>query len=215
MNKNVKYGIYFALAALGTYGLVRVLKKRNEPQSPYAPDAAPPATSGGLQISQLSKSLDKNKTLSQGSTGLEVKEMQRQLGVTQDGIFGPLTLQALQSKAGVSSTTLANLPSQISAVSARASAAKTDATMKSMFPIGKSVTAAVDFNGAAYINRNNDWYSTDSNGNNLPRKQFKKTADLGTVYAYPPSYPGWLIIKLSEPIDDDYPYMGVKSTWVR
>lgn len=46
--------------------------------------------------------LDKNKVLAKGSKGLEVRELQRLLGVTIDGDFGNKTLSALQSKKGVS-----------------------------------------------------------------------------------------------------------------
>lgn len=215
MNKNLKYGIYFTLAALGTYGLIRLLKRNN--QSGNSMPDTQPGTGSGLTVDQLSKQLNKNKVLAQGTTGAEVREMQRMIGLSGsdvDGIFGPQTLAALQNAAGVTSTTLAKLPSQIASVTARKNASSADAAMKSKFPKGKSVTAAVPFKGYAYIYRNNGWFNTNADGFILGSAEFRETADLGTVYDYNPASSGMIIIKLREPING-YDYMGVKSTWIK
>lgn len=210
MNKNLKYGIYFTLAALGTYGLIRLLKRKTDSPEGYTPETNTD-TGGGLTIDKLSKPLNKNKTLSQGATGAEVRELQRLVGAETDGVFGPMTLDALQRAAGVSSTTLAKLPAQMAAVTARNNASAADAAMKSKFPKGKSVVAAVPFKGYAYMYRNNSYYNTNSDGLILGSKEFRETADLGTVYDYSN---GLVIIKLREPING-YDYMGVKSTWIK
>lgn len=52
------------------------------------------------------KPLDYSKVLKLGSTGAEVKELQRLLGISQDGVFGPQTQSALFNKRGVYQTTL-------------------------------------------------------------------------------------------------------------
>lgn len=210
MNKNLKYGIYFTLAALGTYGLIRILKRKN--QAPEGVDVnIDPGSGSGLTIDKLSKTLNRNKTLSQGSTGPEVRELQRLVGADADGVFGPMTLAALQRAAGVSSTTLAKLPAQIAAVTARNNANAADAAMKSKFPKGKSVVAAIPFRGYAYMFRNNSWYNTNSDGLILGSQEFRETADLGSVHDYSN---GLVIIKLRQPING-YDYMGVKSTWIK
>lgn len=50
--------------------------------------------------------LDMHKVLKKGVTGEEVKQLQQWLGVTTDGIFGPITEGALLQKKGVAEITL-------------------------------------------------------------------------------------------------------------
>jgi len=50
--------------------------------------------------------LDYDKLLKRGTTGPEVKQLQAWLGVSSDGIFGPITESALQQKKGVVEITL-------------------------------------------------------------------------------------------------------------
>ena len=52
--------------------------------------------------------LNKNLILRKGSKGLEVRELQRLLGVAIDGDFGNITLAALQAKKGVSEISINN-----------------------------------------------------------------------------------------------------------
>lgn len=63
-----------------------------------------------------SVAMNKNLLLKMGSKGLEVRELQRLLGITIDGDFGTKTLTALQSKKGVSQITLANFATTNTAV---------------------------------------------------------------------------------------------------
>lgn len=50
--------------------------------------------------------LDYNKILKRGDRGEEVKLLQRWLGVTADGIFGPITESALLQKKGINNISL-------------------------------------------------------------------------------------------------------------
>lgn len=102
------------LLAVGTIGFLYWKKKKKEkeddlllndiPEPPTilaTPIVANPIPTAGA-------SLDRNKVLSKGSKGLEVRELQRLLGVSIDGDFGANTLKALQAKKGVSKISLAS-----------------------------------------------------------------------------------------------------------
>lgn len=92
------------------------------------------------------------------------------------------------------------------------------------FPIGKNVMAAVAFRTPASELRNNSWLTTDTNGNTLPSREYKKTADVGSVHGYSTSVNGGILIvlKLKTPIEGEtndgitrvYNYMVVKPTWI-
>ena len=67
--------------------------------------------SGGSSTPQL----DKNKLLKFGSNGAEVRQLQKWLGVTADGIFGAQTEAALLARKGVEEITLAAFESTLDA----------------------------------------------------------------------------------------------------
>jgi hypothetical protein len=75
-------------------------KKQNEKQVEEIPDYIPDETPTGTPKS-ISTGLDRNKLLSKGSKGAEVRELQRLLNVKVDGDFGKNTLTALQKAKGV------------------------------------------------------------------------------------------------------------------
>jgi hypothetical protein len=101
-------------------------KKQNEKQVEEIPDYIPDETPTGTPKS-ISTGLDRNKLLSKGSKGAEVRELQRLLNVKVDGDFGKNTLTALQKAKGVSQISLNQFQ-----------AAKTIAT-----PVIKTVAKAV------------------------------------------------------------------------
>lgn len=97
------------LLAVGTIGYLYWKKKKKEKNDDLLLDDIPePPTVIDNPTPQTGAYLDRNKVLSKGSKGLEVRELQRLLGVTIDGDFGANTLKALQSKKGVSSISLAS-----------------------------------------------------------------------------------------------------------
>lgn len=81
--------------------------------------------------------LDRNLVLKQGVRGNEVKELQRLLGVAQDGIFGPITENALMQLKGVRQITLATF-------------ATTLTLNQNALPVGTQVMAG---RGGAVLNR--------------------------------------------------------------
>lgn len=99
-------------------------KKQAEKESPtdYSPEpmepkANPKPTQGAT--------LDKNKLLKKGSKGLEVRELQRLLGVGVDGDFGNLTETALLNAKGVTSISINAFSSKVKAQSANPTALTT------------------------------------------------------------------------------------------
>ncbi|MFV8347265.1 peptidoglycan-binding domain-containing protein [Flavobacterium sp. ZB4P13] len=98
--------------ALGGLGFLFWKKKKNEQKhdelanyTPETEEVAP--TSGSGSKPAQGATLDRNKLLKVGSKGLEVRELQRLLGVEIDGDFGAKeTLPALQNAKGVSETSL-------------------------------------------------------------------------------------------------------------
>lgn len=83
---------------------------------------------------------DFNKLLKKGSKGAEVKILQGWLGVTADGIFGPVTENALKTKKNVTEITLnqyagaTNGTGAGSAAAAAGAAAATDSWWNEMSP---------------------------------------------------------------------------------
>lgn len=86
-------------------------KKEQEQEQALINDIPTPPTVLATPIVAPTKptvgaTLNKSKILSKGSKGLEVRELQRVLGIAIDGDFGPATLAALKAKKGVSSISL-------------------------------------------------------------------------------------------------------------
>ncbi|WP_337967192.1 LPXTG cell wall anchor domain-containing protein [uncultured Flavobacterium sp.] len=97
------------LLAIGTIGFLYWKKKKKEKEDDLLVDDIPePPNVIDNPTPQAGASLDRNKVLSKGSKGLEVRELQRLLGVAIDGDFGANTLKALQSKKGVVKISLAS-----------------------------------------------------------------------------------------------------------
>jgi hypothetical protein len=99
--------------ALGTLGFFWWKnKKKNEANTIDIPSeviepAQIPATATPPFSSNLgTNKIDTTKVLRKGSKGLEVKELQKILGIKQDGDFGKITLNALLSVKGVSQISL-------------------------------------------------------------------------------------------------------------
>jgi len=209
MNRTLKYSLYFGVAALSTLILVKLLRKKEE-----EPVIDLPSPSGGVTLNNIPKSINRSAILVFGSKGAEVKELQKILGVTADGIFGKDTQAALAAKTGQTSASL-NTVSRIMAEYAAKKALEAKLSgIKSTFPVGKPVTAAATFRAFAYQFRNGDWYPTDANGKSLPSKEFLKTADMGKVFGYGKADPNLIIIELPQTIEG-WRYAGVKSTWIK
>ena len=108
--------VLMGAGGLAILGLFFLWKKKQQQQKAdelanYIPEPEPaaPSSGGGGSSSkpQQGATLDRNKLLKVGSKGLEVRELQRLLGVEIDGIFGSKeTLPALQNAKGVSEISL-------------------------------------------------------------------------------------------------------------
>lgn len=214
MNRTLKYALMFAGAAFGTYGLIRILKNRN--QDAYEPSPQGGSGSGtGLTLDKISKSINRNLVLKLGSRGEEVRLLQKILGVPADGIFGSgETLPALKSMAGVDQTTLSTIDGQIAAMRMKVAQQQAASAIRTNFPVGKSVTAAATIRVYANLFRNGDWFSTDADGKPMPSKEFLKTADLGKVFDYSKTYPDVVILKMTNPVGG-YQYAGVRASWIK
>lgn len=108
--------VLIGVGGLAILGLFFLWKKKKEQQTAdelanYIPEPETASSGGGGGSSSSSKpvqgaTLDRNKLLKAGSKGLEVRELQRLLGVEIDGDFGKITLAALQNEKGVSEISL-------------------------------------------------------------------------------------------------------------
>lgn len=101
--------------------------------------------------SPITAVLDRNLLLKQGVRGNEVKELQRLLGVSQDGIFGPITESTLFQLKGVKQITLATFGTVLT-------------LNQNALPVGTQVMAG---RGGAVLNRaemaaNGYYYDTGS-----------------------------------------------------
>ncbi|MEO8239234.1 MAG: hypothetical protein ABI576_14105 [Flavobacterium sp.] len=96
-----------AVIGAGALGFLYWKNKQNEAGNALSdiPELAEPTTATN-PIPQTGDSLNRNKLLAKGSKGLEVRELQRLLGVKIDGDFGNITLTALLAKKGVSQISL-------------------------------------------------------------------------------------------------------------
>jgi hypothetical protein len=105
-NEN-KVLIGVAILGVGALGFLYWKNKQNEDNdalNDIPEETVPTATTN--PIPQTGVSLDRNKLLAKGSKGLEVRELQRLLGIKIDGDFGNITLTALLAKKGVSQISL-------------------------------------------------------------------------------------------------------------
>lgn len=106
-NEN-KVLIGVAVIGVGALGFLYWKKKQNEANDILndIPEVAEPTTATTNPIPQIGTSLDRNKILAKGSKGIEVRELQRLLGVKIDGDFGNITLTALIAKKRVTQISL-------------------------------------------------------------------------------------------------------------
>ncbi len=89
---------------VGALGFLYWKKKQNEALSSTTdnvPEYAEPSPLTTNPNPQTGASLNRNLLLTKGSKGLEVRELQRLLGVPIDGDFGSVTLAALLAQKGV------------------------------------------------------------------------------------------------------------------
>ena len=105
VSKENKVLIGTAVVGAGFLGFLYWKKKKKEAEESlvsYTPEPiAPIGPVGENPKPVVGAVLDKNKLLFKGSKGLEVRELQRLLGVKIDGDFGNITLTALLAKRGV------------------------------------------------------------------------------------------------------------------
>ncbi|MDL2141177.1 hypothetical protein QQY79_01485 [Flavobacterium tructae] len=98
------------VVGIGLVGYLYWKKKKDEKEQQFLTDIPePPPVVLDRPTNSLPNTgavLNKNKVLGKGIKGVEVRELQRLLGVTIDGNFGANTLTALQSKKGVSKISL-------------------------------------------------------------------------------------------------------------
>lgn len=106
-NEN-KVLIGVAVIGVGALGFLYWKKKLNEANETLnnIPEVAELTTLITNSIPQIGTSLNRNKILAKGSKGIEVRELQRLLGVKIDGDFGNITLTALIAKKRVTQISL-------------------------------------------------------------------------------------------------------------
>lgn len=175
-NKN-KNTLYLGLAAIAAGILYAATRKTDK----AAPQTQANTTTTTTTTKNTSKPLDNNIILKIGSKGAEVVQLQKYLGVSADGIFGPLTQTALKNAIGVIQASINQyLNSMQSMAAAKASQSqKNEVTFK--YPVGKNFVAAVDFDAYYYTNKSGAWKNTDAYGNSLGFITFKKGSDVGQL----------------------------------
>lgn len=102
-NEN-KVLIGVTVIGVGALGFLYWRKKQNEALDNTVDDVtefAEPSPQNTNPNPQTGASLNRNRLLAKGSKGLEVRELQRLLGVPIDGDFGAITLAALLAQKGV------------------------------------------------------------------------------------------------------------------
>jgi hypothetical protein len=105
MQKNNNTILYGGLAILGVVVLAAAFKKPASTEMIGAENFNEPTPSGNT-TAPVVKTIDKNLMLKNGSKGIEVAELQKLLGITADGIFGPGTQTALSKRKGLNQISL-------------------------------------------------------------------------------------------------------------
>lgn len=140
--------------------------------------------------------LDYSKILVKGSRGEEVKELQKKLGITADGIFGSQTELTLYNKTGLKQGSLSQIIKvmQDKQLQQTTQSRKNEIALKYRF--GKKLIAAKPIAAKVYENRNGIWLSTDKYGNPLGTINIKQGADLGIVFGIYDYVAPWIIVEL-------------------
>ena len=91
-------------------------------------------------------------------------------------------------------------------------------SIKRAFPIGKSVIAAITFRAFANRFRNGQWFSTDTDGNTLPSKEFKATSVVGRVVTVTDD--GFVILQVPTPLKsatsgNEFNQIKVRPNWIK
>jgi len=196
MAKNKNKTLYMIVGGgLLVYGLYKLLRNQDtdnaEEQKPATDKPVQPAPSAPKTVV-----LDYSKVLAKGSRGEEVKELQKKLGITSDGVFGPQTELTLFNKTGLKQASLSQAIKVLQDKQLQQSTQyrKNEITFK--YPFGKKLISAKTVNAKIYENRNGIWLSTDKYGNPLGNVTIKSGADLGTVFGIYDYVAPWVIIEL-------------------
>lgn len=163
--------LIIVLIAVGVIGFIIIDKNKKAtdiPQNTNVDDPTPIPTNTTTIVNTIV--LDGTKLLKKGSTGFEVKELQKRLGVSQDGSFGAITETALFNKKGVKQITLNNYDNLVNSVPHK-------------FSVGSTVTIQNAPTGVKVFNYNNtgnntyvlNGNSTILNNNNVAGKVVKLT----------------------------------------
>ncbi len=111
MNNYIKIAIVAIVIVLVVLAIVFQDKIRGWFTKKPAVDNTAGSGSGSGSGGGSTQQLDKNKVLKYGSNGAEVRQLQKWLGITADGIFGAQTEAALMARKGVEQITLAQFES--------------------------------------------------------------------------------------------------------
>jgi hypothetical protein len=105
MKVNDEDKVLIGVGVVGLAGLAYLFwkKKQDEKQVEEIPNYVPEEIPN---LTPIGAGLDRNKLLSKGTKGAEVRELQSLLNVKADGDFGSITLAALQKAKGVSQISL-------------------------------------------------------------------------------------------------------------
>lgn len=95
-----------ALAVVAVGAVIYLNKEKDEPQVIDDIDVQEPEIVPSPEPVNLVAPLNLNLLLKQGSKGREVQELQKLLGTTTDGNFGPITENLLNARKGVKQITL-------------------------------------------------------------------------------------------------------------
>lgn len=147
--------VLIGVGAAGLLGLFFLWEKKKDQQtadelasSIPELEAAPSSGGGSSSKPETGATLDRNKLLKVGSKGLEVRELQRLLGVEIDGDFGKITLAALQNAKGVSQISLnafSKLKKKVAKKTPQIALLKTALQPKVTLPkVGQKLMAAKD-----------------------------------------------------------------------
>lgn len=106
MSNENKALIGVGIVGAGVLGYLAYQKKQKEKEQLAIVEPSPVKAIAPNTIPVQGATLNKNLILKKGSKGLEVRELQRLLGIAIDGDFGSNTLSALQKAKGISEVSI-------------------------------------------------------------------------------------------------------------